>query len=278
MMIMNRFALLAALSLCLSHESGNAAPKTQISDEVLVAIKDNYRIYREQKARKVAEQEIKAQIERTAEPFQNNESVQLPICDYDRSPFQWKFFTRGEDEDVATYMGAPGASSQFMRWTESAWVRVAGPRERFKDGMFCGPEKFIGITIDQSLAENYRNRSGRPELIDGVILHLASKVTTENARFMQGEVELASVSTEPVRVALELWSMRESGFELVTRSWHYLSEDPKAPQTLKVEGNLEAQTQTLLVVRLDPALKDKAAKGEASGRIYLFSAAVHPKS
>lgn len=275
---MKHGVLLSAITLaCVSSNAEISIEKIQMKEGVREAIKESHRLYRETNAKKIAEREIAATMVRSIAAFQGEESVSLPICDEERTPHgDWKFIATSEKEHVLKYVGGVGFGPQFIRWSESAWVRIAGSKQIYREGMYCGSDNYIAIDVDKSFSENTKFRKTPVQLVDGVILHLASKLTADEPRLMQGEVVIAATSSTPVRVAIELWSIAGTP-KLLATNWEYVSHDPLSPKTLRVEATTEAKTQTLVVVRLDPALRERAAKGESDAKLYLFGASVYPK-
>lgn len=278
----NLVLLYALTSICGSLNA-LAAEKIVIDEETVNILNDNYRIYNEANAMKMARSEIALQIfhapGQTKELFQNLQSVVMPICDTDRPPFEWKFIAPTQGERVLKYIGAQGVGSQFLRWTESVWIRISGVKERFREGMYCGHpftqkpmiENYVAIEIDQSFSENVRNKNTPLDLIDGAILQIASKVAVPESRQMKGEVTLTANGLPPdAQVGVEIWSIGSGGPKMVASVWKTLPST--LAQKIEIEAAVEGNQEAHLLVRLEPKLRDKAAKAEVTGRILLLDA------
>jgi len=202
--------------------------------------------------------------------LQNTDLVSLPICEPERVPFNWKYVFATEDQQILKYVGASGGGAQFLKWTDSVWVRISGSKERYREGMYCGQDTFAVVDLDDALAESVKYKDSRPELTDKTVLQLASKVMVKEARAMKAEVALAAQSDTPVHVGLEMWSLANGNLKLLASTWDYVSVEPFKQTTLKVEAEVEAMHQTFVVARLD----NKEAQ---KGKLFVFAASVGPK-
>lgn len=262
--------------------NAQAAKKLVLDEETLEILDEEYRIFNERNFKKMADREVEQQIQHSTqsrELFQNLRSVVLPICDGERPPFEWRYVAQSEQERVLKFIGEQ-SDSQFLRWTDSVWVRIAGAKEKYRTGMFCGDafakdpslENFIAVDIDKSFAENVKYRNTPTEVIDGTFLQLASKVSTDAARQMRAEVQIRVSAQRPIKVGLEIWSIKPSEIKMLSSVWKELDASTNASQKIAIEANVEANSQTHMVLRFHPKERDQMARGENSGRIYLMDA------
>lgn len=240
-----------------------AAEKIIVSEEVRKILEENYRDYREN-VRKVAEKETRGQM--SAGLLQKAESVRLPICDLERSPMGWQFTTPNEGEHVLKYIGAQGSGAQFLRWTDSIWVRLSGSRERFREGMYCGEGErtYATIELDRAFWESAK---------DGTLLQLASSFTAKRTRTMKAEVTLSVEGDSPVRIVLEMWSSNGERRKLLASTIEEVaSGKTQQPKTLRVEAPVLPMQETFVVARLDPSTTCQAAS-----KLLVHGGSVGPK-
>jgi hypothetical protein len=149
--------------------------------------------------------------------------------------------------------------------------------------MYCGNPfadephllNFVSIEIDTSFSENIKNRNTPTELIDGALLEIASKVKSKTSRVMRGEVQLSTSFKQTI--GLEIWrSNAESPPTKLAEIKQEFAGDENRPEIVKVEATVDEGSETYLILRLDPSVRNQAASGETSGKILLFDARLQP--
>lgn len=277
---MFRSALVVLVScVVLVHANAHASERIVLDDETLSSLQNGYQRYLQKNALKMAEKEAGQALTNHCEWLQSVEEVSIPICDFECRPHHWKYVEQGENERVLKYVGKAGWGSQFLKWTDSAWVRVAGPKERFREGMYCTHnENYAVIDLDTSFSENVVYAHTRVELVDGVLLQLSSNFVASSPRTMLGEVKVSSLMQGlGAKVTLELWTMGSQGPRFLSSTAHTISAALNSAESIRVEAKVEADQQSLIILRLDPAFRDRAAKGETSGKLALHAATLRPK-
>ena len=278
--------ILIATFLIATATWASGAKKIVVDDETLKVLDEHYQVYNQRNVRKVAQREVARTIFYKADEnlFQNAQSVVMPICDEQRHPFQWNYIAPSDSERVLKFIGEKAFNAQFLKWTDSVWIRIAGPFEKFREGMYCGEpladgpssENFAIVEIDQSFSENIKERNTPTELIDAALLQLASKYVGLESRKVKAEITLSvSLALNNLSLGIEIWSVGENSAKQESSSWQTVAAG-SSPQTIAVEAQIPQGRQAHLILRLDPRQRDSAAIGNLSGKIFIMDARIYP--
>jgi hypothetical protein len=260
--------ILGAFSFICVHEPAQARKKVRLDEQTLKTLKENFRIFTERNAMRLAQQEISQQIVFTPDVnhvlLQEQKNLVMPICDTERPPFEWSFVAPSDDQIVLRYTGNRKHEKR-VRWLDSIWIKSAGPlrfdaadSEKRGEVMTCGVDgNFVNVDVDNSIG-------------DGVLMQLGNKVISPSSQAVKAELRLsATPSLANAHVGLEIWTRGANGPKLIASTWERIGS---TAQMLRAEGSVDAKEESFAILKLDKESKEKAAAGNLAGQVTLFDA------